>query len=83
MRYQIVGCEHMVGKSKQTGKPYDMDILHVICQTPPRGDAVGNTVDKIPISRASGLLVRTPQPGEMYEIYYDRRGFVEYADLVK
>lgn len=83
-QYKIIGVEHMKGTSKKTGKPYDMDILHVEDLSPARGrEIVGNTVDKITVSRDSGLLVRPPQPGEVYDIGFTRFGFVDYCDKVK
>lgn len=81
-KYQIVGVEHMKGTSKRTGRPYDMDILHVIADTPPRNcDIVGKQVDKITVSRDSGILTRQPAPGEVYDIGFTRTGFVDYAEL--
>lgn len=81
-RYKIVGVEHMKGTSKRTGRPYDMDILHVISETPPRNcDIVGQQVDKITVSRDSGILKRQPAPGEVYDIGFTRSGFVDYADI--
>ena len=83
-QYKIIGVEHMKGTSKKTGKPYDMDILHVVELDPPRGNNVtGNKVDKITISRDSGILTHAPQPGEIYDIGFTRYGFVDYCDRVK
>lgn len=81
MKYQIVGCEHMAGKAKDTGRPYDLDVLHVISLNPPRFEMVGNQVDRLRISRTTGLLQRQPQPGEIYDIYFDNRGYVEYVQI--
>lgn len=83
-QYQIVGIEHMKGTSKKSGKDYDMDILHVIDCSPPRNaNLTGNRVDKITVSRDTGLLVRPPQPGEVYDIGFTRFGYVDYIDPVK
>lgn len=83
-QYKIVGVEHMKGTSKKTGKPYDMDILHVEDLSPARGkELVGHQVDKITISRDTGILIHPPQPGEVYEIGFTRFGFVDYCDKVK
>lgn len=83
-QYKIIGVEHMKGTSKKSGNPYDMDILHVEDLSPARGkEIVGNRVDKITVSRDTGLLIRTPQPGEVYDIGFTRFGFVDYIDKVK
>ena len=83
-RYKIVGVEHMVGTSKKTGRPYDMDILHVIAEQAPRNkEIIGNLVDKITISRDTGILTKTPAPGDIYDIGFNRAGYVDYADLCK
>lgn len=83
-KYKIVGVEHMAGTSKRTNRPYDMDILHVICEDAPRGrEIVGQQVDKITISRDSGILLREPIPGQVYEIGFTRSGYVDYADPVE
>ena len=83
-QYKIIGVEHMKGTSKKTGKPYDMDILHVADLSPARGkEVVGNLTDKITISRDSGILTHAPQPGEIYDIGFTRYGFVDYCDRVK
>lgn len=81
-KYQVVGVEHMKGTSKRTGRPYDMDILHVIAEQTPRNVEInGKQVDKITISRDSGILKRAPMPGEVYDIGFTRSGFVDYADI--
>lgn len=83
-QYKIIGVEHMKGTSRKTGKPYDMDILHVVDLSPVRnGEVVGNKVDKITVSRDTGLLVRPPQPGEIYDIGFTRFGYVDYVEKVK
>ena len=83
-RYKIVGVEHMAGTSRKTGRPYDMDILHVIAESTPRNvEIVGNQVDKITISRDTGILTRQPVPGEVYDIVFTRSGYVDYADPCK
>lgn len=83
-KYKIVGVEHLSGTSKKTGRPYDMDILHVIAEQPPRGsEFIGNPVDKITISRDTGILVKQPVPGEVYDIGFTRTGYVDYADPCK
>lgn len=84
MKYKIIGVEHIKGTSKKTGRPYDMDILHVTTIDPPRNrEIIGNEVDKITISRDSGILTRTPQPGQIYDIGFNRSGYVDYADPCK
>jgi len=83
-RYQIMGVEHREGTSKKTGRPYNMDVLHVVAAAPSRNpNVVGNTVDTIPIGRESGILTATPKPGEYYEISFNRAGFVEEAYAVE
>lgn len=63
MQYKIIGVEHIKGTSKKTQRPYDMDILHVQSPaTPRKAEFVGCEVDKITISRDSGILTRTPNP---------------------
>lgn len=82
--YKIIGVEHMAGTSKKTGRPYDMDVLYCEDLTAPRnGNVTGHKVDKITISRDSGILTRTPNPGDIYDIGFNRFGYVEYADPVK
>ncbi len=81
-KYTIVGVEHITGTSRKNGRPYDMDILHVICEMPPRGrEMVGKQVDKITISRDTGILIYPPAPGQVYEIGFNRSGYVDYAEL--
>ena len=83
-KYKIIGVEHMAGTSKKTGRPYDMDILHVMSLDAPRNrEIIGNEVDKITISRDTGILTRTPEPGQVYDIGFNRSGYVDYADPVK
>lgn len=83
-KYKIIGVEHLKGTSKKTGRPYDMDILHVESLTPPRNrEFIGNEVDKITISRDSGILVADPKPGQIYDIGFNRSGYVDYADYCK
>lgn len=84
-QYKIIGVEHLEGTSKKTGKPYNMDVLHVADLTSPRitGSVVGNKVDKITVARETGLLTRQPEPGEIYEIGFTRFGFIDYIDKVK
>lgn len=84
MQYKIIGVEHIKGTSKKTQRPYDIDILHVqSLATPRKAEFVGCEVDKITISRDSGILTRTPQPGQVYDIGFNRAGYVDYADPVK
>lgn len=83
-QYKIIGVEHMKGTSKRTGRPYDMDILHVMSLSAPRNrEIVGNEVDKITISRESGILTKIPQPGQIYDIGFNRSGYVDYAEPCK
>lgn len=82
-KYRIVGVEHVAGTSKRTGRPYDMDMLHVVTEEPSRKkDFVGCEADKIPISRDSGILTCQPQPGDIYDIGFNRAGYVDYAERV-
>lgn len=83
-KYKIIGVEHISGTSKKTGRPYDMDILHVMSMESPRNrEIIGNEVDKITISRDTGILIRTPEPGAVYDIGFNRSGYVDYADPCK
>lgn len=83
-QYKIIGVEHMKGTSKKTGRPYDMDILHVMSLSAPRNrELVGSEVDKISISRDSGIITKIPQPGDIIEIGFNRYGFVDYARYCK
>lgn len=81
-KYKIVGVEHREGTSKKTGRPYNMDVLHVMALKP-SPNVTGNTVDTIPIGRESGILTSTPKPEEIWEIGFNRAGFVEEAYAVK
>lgn len=83
-QYQIIGVEHMKGTSKKTGRAYDMDILHVADLSPVRGkEIIGCPVDKITISRDTGILTHQPAVGDVYDIGFTRFGFVDYCDKVK
>lgn len=83
-KYQIVGVEHREGTSKKTGKPYNMDVLHCVAVNPPRDPNItGNVVDTIPVSRESGILSTIPNPGEYWDISFNRAGYVEDAYLCK
>lgn len=83
-KYKIIGVEHIAGTSKKTGRPYDMDILHVMALDVPRNRVIiGNEVDKITISRDSGILITAPNPGDIYDIGFNRSGYVDYADPCK
>lgn len=83
-KYKIIGVEHMEGTSRKTGRPYDMDILHCVAMDKPRNrEIVGNEVDKITISRDTGILAARPQPGDVYDIGFNRAGYVDYADPCK
>ena len=81
--YKVVGYESRSGVSKKTGKPYDMDIIHVIHETPITGDGCyGNRVECITYNRlVNGPLEAVPLVGDMVCVYYNRSGFV--TDIVK
>lgn len=81
-KYQIIGVEHREGTSKRTGRPYSMDVLHVMAMKP-SPNVVGNAVDTIPIGCDSGILAKIPKPGECYEINFNRAGYVEEAYAVE
>lgn len=83
-KYKIIGVEHISGTSRKSGRPYDMDVLHVMAIDKPRNrEFVGNEVDKITIGRDSGILDHSPVVGDVYDIGYNRAGYVEYAELCK
>lgn len=83
-KYQITGIEHRKGTSKKTGRPYDMDVLHVVATKQARNaDFVGFATDQIPIGRDSGILTKIPEPGQYMEISFNRAGYVEDAYIVE
>lgn len=83
MKVQIVGIEHRKGKAKQTGAPYDSDVLYFVNQRPMMGEALGSECDSIWIPRSSGLLPEWPPIGAIVDIGFDSRKRVEYVDILK
>lgn len=83
--YEVVGYENRNGISKKTGKPYDMDIIHVIHTEPMSGDGCyGKRVESITYNRlVNGPLEAVPLVGDNIKVYYNRTGFVEHIESVK
>lgn len=79
--YEVVGYENRNGISKKSGKPYDMDIIHVIDTEPLSGDGCcGNRVESITYNRlVNGPLKAVPAVGRKIKVIYNRSGFV--ADI--
>lgn len=76
--YEVVGYENRSGVSKKSGKPYDMDIIHVIHTEPMSEDGCcGNRVESITYNRLiNGPLAVVPAVGRKIKIIYNRSGFV-------
>lgn len=76
-KYKVVGYEHRSGISKKTGKPYDMDILHVIGNHLLFGDeSYGNPAETIVFNRLIiGELPFKPEIGDTIGVYFDRSGY--------
>ena len=83
--YEVVGYENRSGVSKKSGKPYDMDIIHVIHTQPMTGDGCyGNRVESITYNRlVNGPLEAAPLVGDKIKVYYNRSGFVTDIEKVK
>lgn len=76
-KYKVVGYEHRAGTSKKTGKPYDMDILHVISEQPLTGEGqYGNRVESLVFNRLIlGEFPSMPLVGDVIGVYFDRSGY--------
>lgn len=92
MMYEIIGYERVQGeKSRKTGKPYDLKILHCKDLTPfieHNGVVGGHKVEQVSIwlygqdidfvQRVLDLDV-----GDKIRVYYNRTGFIDGFDLIK
>lgn len=90
MKFEIVGYERVKGeKSRKTGKPYDMRLLHCKDLTPftKSADVGGNKVETIAFS----LINQTPDfiqrvldldVGSIINVYYNRYGYPDSFDVV-
>ena len=76
-KYKVVGYEHRAGTSKKSGKPYDMDILHCISETPIAGDnGYGSRVESLTFKRLIvGEFPSMPAVGDVVRVYFDRSGY--------
>lgn len=77
-KYKVVGYEHRSGISKKNGKPYDMDILHVINEFPlaNNDDSYGNRVESLVFNRLIlGEIPAMPLVGDVIGVYFDRSGY--------
>ena len=80
MLYTIHGYERNAGTSKKTGRDYDFHILHGVSHEPLRGaNKVGFAAEQIMIGADDGVLRQIPQPGEVWELSFNRAGRVVEA----
>lgn len=90
MKYEIIGYERVKGeKSRKTGKPYDMRILHCKDLAPftKSADFGGNKVETIVFS-----LLNQPYDfvqrvldldiGSIINVYYNRAGYPDGFEVV-
>ena len=92
MKYEIIGYERVSGeKSRKTGKPFDMRILHCKDLTPytsQAGDCAGNKVEQLTMWLAGQDIdyvqrVLDLQVGDKIRVYYNRTGFIDGFDLIE
>ena len=72
MKVTVVGKEHVSGKSRKTGNPFDANIAHV---THKKNGCEGLTVDSIWLDTAAYPL-RGIEVGAEYNVDRDSRGFI-------
>lgn len=83
MKYEIIGYERVKGeKSRKTGKPYDMRILHCKDLTPfqTSADFGGNKVETIVFSLLNAQVdfvqrVLDLEIGDKIHVFYNRSGY--------
>ena len=84
-KYEVIGYEHRSGISKRSGKPYDMDIIHVaeclpLMQTE---DSYGRRVEQVIFNRlVVGEPAVQPQIGDTIAVYYNRSGYPEDFQII-
>jgi len=92
MKYEIIGYERVKGdKSKKTGKPYDMRILHCKDLTPfasKTADFGGNKVETVVFSLLNAQpdivqRVLDLDVGDKIHVFYNRSGFPDDFALIK
>ena len=91
MKYEIIGYERVSGeKSRKTGKPFDMRILHCKDLTPfteNNATVGGNKVEQLTIWLAGQDIdyvqrVLDLEVGDKIRVYYNRTGFIDGFDLI-
>lgn len=90
MKYEIIGYERVKGdKSKKTGKPYDMRILHCKDLTPftKTDDFGGNKVETIVFSLLNAQYdfqqrVLDLDIGDKIHVFYNRSGYPDDFALI-
>lgn len=91
MKYEIIGYERVSGeKSRKSGKPYDMRVLHCKDLTPfteKNATVGGNKVERITIWLEGADIdyaqrVLDLDVGDKIRVYYNRSGFIDGFDLI-
>ena len=90
MMYEVVGYERRKGdKSKKTGKPYDIKVLHCIDKVPytKSEDFGGNKVEQVVFNllnctEDTRQRVLDVEIGSNINVYYNRSGFADDLQIV-
>jgi len=72
MKVTVIGKDHISGTSKKTGKPYDLNVVHI---TSKRNGVDGLAADQIMLDPKTYPLEGI-QLGKAYNLDRDGRGFV-------
>lgn len=84
MKVKIIGYERNAGFSKKKNANYDYHILHTQNLIPmSRPGCSGYEVSTIPIADSQGVIFSVPNPGETWELVYNRFGKIEEAFKVE
>ena len=73
--HQVVGIgERRTGTASRTGKPYDFTAIYC---THPAENVKGVVAEEIMFSHTSGLTLPDIAIGDMINVSYDKRGFLQ------
>lgn len=82
--YELVGYEVKEGIKRSTGKPYKIEILHLMGKPMDANvDCYGSPVETVVLNLLySGREPQRPGLGSLIRVYYGRTGYAEGYDVV-
>ncbi len=81
MRKQIIGVEERNWKDKTTGEPMSMKVLHM---TAHNLNTIGLQTSTLNInSERISRLEKVPEPGDIWDIDYNERGYLDSMNFVE